>query len=200
MWIIPFIFAGAWGASRIFDPKKTADFFRSNFAIVTNAAKMTAQQTNANNLIESEALRKAREFLIVSEGKVNKVYRDTEGFLTAGIGHKLTPSELRIYKLNDPVSEDQVNKWFAADIQTAFNAAKSQARELKKYTVEMIAALTEVNFQLGIYWRSKFPNTWTDLKAGKAESAIYRLQQSQWYRQTPRRVANFIQAIENTYS
>lgn len=147
--------------------------------------------------IDKQALKIAKEKLIVREGRKNAVYRDSLGFPTVGIGHKVTAADnLRVGQV---ITDAQIDAFFDQDIQIAFAAAKQQAIELKKYTPEFLAALISVNFQLGTGWKYKFENTYEDLKKDNAAQAIRRLQQSAWYSQTPARVSDFISAIQNAY-
>jgi GH24 family phage-related lysozyme (muramidase) len=147
--------------------------------------------------VETLALNMAKSHIRQKEGVRYEGYLDSEGFLTIGIGHKVLPGEP--YELGKSISEAEVQRLFARDIQTAFQAAKEQARDLGKYNAEFIAALTSVNYQLGVNWVNKFPQTYTDLKNDNAQQAITRLRNSKWNTQTPVRVSAFIQAIEQTY-
>jgi hypothetical protein len=53
------------------------------------------------------------------EGYVDYVYEDTEGHLTAGIGHKLRGQELLRYKEGQEVDPDTINDWFWEDLLSA---------------------------------------------------------------------------------
>lgn len=139
---------------------------------------------------------------VEEEGKKNTVYKDSLGKLTVGIGHLVTKNDN--LKFGQVISDDKVLEFFKVDVMEALNAAKKQAKELDDattenfYTVEFIEALTHVNYQLGIFWRTNFPKIWAALKAGNYSSAISRLKTTKWAKQTPDRVANFINAIQQT--
>lgn len=162
---------------------------------------VTMSGANKNGVgVESQAFAEAKRRLILREGRRNDVYRDTRGFLTVGIGHKVVASDR--LKLGDRISDSRVDAFFAEDVRKAFNAALSQARQINQYNVEMIAALTSVNFQLGIYWTLEWGNTWALLKRGDkagAAAAIRRIQSSAWSRQTPTRTNDFVQSIKSVY-
>lgn len=148
--------------------------------------------------IENLALQIAKARLTQHEGRRHDVYLDSRNIPTVGIGHKVTPFDnLRTGQL---ITDARIDALFDKDIALAFSAAKAQAREINKYTSEFIAALTEVNFQLGAGWTQKFPNTWNDIRAQNIASAIKRLRQSDWYTQTPTRVASFISALEGAFT
>lgn len=130
------------------------------------------------------------------EGVVYKVYLDSLGKPTAGIGHLLTKTELEIFNVGDDVSEEQVITWFERDSAIATAAAKKQARQIGVETDWFIAALISVNFQLGSKWTVKFKTTWPAIVNHDFDTAITNLRKSLWYRQTPVRVEDFIQALE----
>lgn len=148
--------------------------------------------------IELAAYGQAQQKIRAAEGYKLIVYYDTRGYLTVGVGHKVVSADG--LKLGDKITDAQVSKFFANDIAKAFSAAKSQAAQLKKYTPEMIAALTSVNFQLGTGWTKEFISTWPALLAGNAKTAIANLNKSAWATQTPARVAEFVSTIKNQYT
>jgi GH24 family phage-related lysozyme (muramidase) len=144
--------------------------------------------------VEKAAFQRAKALVIEEEGYRTKAYLDTRGILTVGIGHKVLPGDN--IKLGQEISRERVEALFSSDIAGAFEAAKRQALELNKYTPEMIAALTSVNFQLGTNWTKVFYNTWAHIKKGNVETAVNNLKKSDWYKQTPKRVVFFIDVLE----
>lgn len=147
--------------------------------------------------IDARAFAKAKDMLKKHEGIRRDVYKDSLGFLTVGIGHKVLPEDN--LKLGQIISDERVNQFFDKDVKKAFDAARAQATELRKYDADLIAALTSVNFQLGTGWTRTFSNTWNDLKSGSVQTAIKRLYQSTWYKQTPVRVASFVGTLRDVY-
>lgn len=148
--------------------------------------------------IDAQALPLARALVMQREGVRNTAYIDTEGYLTGGVGHKITAADGK-WKVGDHISDAKLSAWFSKDLSGSFAAAKAQAILLRKYTPAFIAALVSVNFQLGTGWRSKFPNTWAALVRGDYRDAINRINQSEWARQTPVRVADFVGSIRTAY-
>ncbi len=136
------------------------------------------------------------DYLRPREGWETQVYIDTEGHPTAGMGHLLTPTEREIYTEGDTVPIQVLNRWTRADTASAYNAALDQATELQLADDrEFVTVLTSVNYQLGIYWRSKFPQTWKAIKEGKWALAAKMVQQSKWASQTPSRAREFAEAL-----
>lgn len=149
--------------------------------------------------IEAQAWSMLRSKMIAEEGYRNDVYRDSLGKLTVGIGHLVQPGDN--LKLGDKISDKRVDQLFHEDLKSAFGAAVIQAQQLNRYNVEMITALTSVNFQLGIFWNTaKFPNTWAKLQKGEAAAAVNSILNSEWHKQTPKRTTAFIEVIKNQYA
>lgn len=147
--------------------------------------------------VETLAMERAQQILHLREGFRQDVYYDSLGVLTVGIGHKVLVADN--LKHGDRITKEQVWAFFWADTAKAFDAAKKQAKQLGKYTPEMIAGLTSVNFQLGTGWTQKFYETWPALLRGDWYTAVQNLRRSLWYQQTPVRVNDFIIEIERAF-
>jgi GH24 family phage-related lysozyme (muramidase) len=162
-------------------------------------ATPTPQFSPGPESIDSEARTAAKKLIIKREGVRNKVYQDTEGFLTVGIGHKvLSEDNLREGQY---ITSARVQELFAKDFETAYTAAKKQAEQISRpRDVNMIATLASVNFQLGTGWTREWHSTWPALQKGHYQLAISNLKASLWYRQTPVRVNDFINAIEQSFA
>lgn len=134
-----------------------------------------------------------RAKMAVEEGVKFIVYLDSLDKLTGGIGHLITPEDNMV--LGQRLSHQQVNTWFKEDVSEAIRASIEQAKEVGEFEVDFVTALTSVNFQLGIHWPKKWPNTYKALKAGKLEKVIKSITKSLWNKQTPSRVLNFKMAL-----
>lgn len=135
------------------------------------------------------------DFLREREGFRNKVYNDTRGFLTVGLGHKLDRQERNHYGIGTTISDAQLQTWAQADSERAYNAAVAQCAELRVDDSEFLKVLTSVNFQLGTGWSSGFAATWTMLLNHEWEQAAANLSHSLWAKQTPIRTKDFQGAI-----
>jgi GH24 family phage-related lysozyme (muramidase) len=134
-----------------------------------------------------------RNLMILREGRVDRVYPDSRGLPTVGIGHLVVPADN--LSLGDPVSPRQIDDFFHADAATALDAAWAQAGEAGITSVAFIPGLASVNFQLGDNWTQKFPNTWTMIVNGRYADAAHALDGTLWQKQTPVRVADFQHAL-----
>jgi GH24 family phage-related lysozyme (muramidase) len=97
-----------------------------------------------------------------------KSYKDGEGHLTVGYGHKVKDGDVDIN--GDPItSEDQVvskqqaDNWFAQDSKTAFRQAKS-VYGFNRMSSNRQKAIIDLTYNMGIGWTNKFPSAYKNLK------------------------------------
>ena len=154
---------------------------------------MTALQLSRNEM-QDRILSYILDEMIKTEGYRKKVYKDSEGHLTVGIGHLVLPEDN--LELGDMISDDQVHAFFAKDILPAINAAMDQAIDIGEFEEDFVLALTQVNYQLGINWPKSWPNTYRELLAGNWDAVINAVSTSLWAKQTPARTDAFILALE----
>lgn len=158
--------------------------------------------------VEQNGYSLAKTHLVAEEGRRNDVYRDSLGFLTVGIGHRVTALDNLVF--GQRISEASIDNLFKKDIDKAFSAAVKQSKEIKRYNAYMIARLTSVNFQLGTGWINKFPNTWALIKTGdpasvqKAINAITTPKYeggkpANWAAQTPNRAVAFANILKQQF-
>ena len=129
------------------------------------------------------------------EGSRNKVYLDSLGKPTVGIGHLLTNEERKKYKVGDIVPQNILDNWLEQDSNKAWEAALTQAKELGINDIKFIESLASVNFQLGINWFKEHKKTWSYLKQKDYSNAADEAANSTWFKQTPVRVKDFQKAI-----
>jgi GH24 family phage-related lysozyme (muramidase) len=132
---------------------------------------------------------------LLREGRKGKVYLDSLGKPTGGIGHLLKHDEIKKYPVGTILSDALIEKWFVDDSQKALETSLKHWAEIGKLTAPFLAALISVNFQLGDF-SVKFKNSYKLLKEHKFDQAIVNIKGSLWARQTPVRVKDFVTAIE----
>lgn len=177
--------------------------YRERYLGESGVIKKPVDGVSADEL-PSFDITKITQHLKSREGFKDVVYKDSEGFLTAGVGHLLTENEKKVYKLGDKIPQETIDSWLQQDLQKASIAAVNQANELPQEARGLVDALVSVNFQLGEGWRKKFKTAWADLVKGDYDGAIKELKyvnknstkKSLWYKQTPKRVEDFVKAIE----
>lgn len=134
------------------------------------------------------------EHLKLREGVRYKVYKDSLGKLTVGVGHLVLPEDK--LKLGDTITERQVTAFLAKDYASSLAAAKEQIALIEvslspKQIQTLTEALTYVNFQLGTNWHKIHKNSWKLISKGNFLAASEEIKDSLWYAQTPVRVNDF---------
>ena len=137
--------------------------------------------------------------LLNDEEYRTNVYEDSEGILTAGMGHKLTDEEKEIYKKGDYVPTDVVQKWTQNDIIKFSNITNEVMEdkgllnsELYKQNEEMFVSFF---FQLGKDGGLAFTKMWDAIDRGDAKAAHDEALDSLWAKQTPKRAKRFAKML-----
>ncbi len=139
----------------------------------------------------------AIDLLKLREGFSTKVYLDSLGLPTCGIGHLLLPSERAQYPVGSEVPEEQLSIWIKQDTLRAYGAAVNLATLLNVSDLHFIDVLTSVCFQLGTKFYKHFPRTWSLMMKHEWEAAAWEVQKSHWYEETPVRVNDFQKALRS---
>lgn len=117
-------------------------------------------------------------------------YKDSEGFLTVGFGHKVLPIE----DFNNGITEIEALRLLDKDIAIA----ESQLDKLnliipKDWHDFMIIMI----FQLGLSGTIRFKKMIQALRDANYTEAVKQAKDSLWYRQTPNRVNAMIAQLTN---
>ncbi|HTF90474.1 MAG TPA: glycoside hydrolase family protein [Planctomycetota bacterium] len=127
------------------------------------------------------------------EGVKKKVYLDSRGKPTVGIGHLVTTADK--LKVGDTITDQQVSAFFKKDSAAAVAAANSQASQAGISDSDFKVYLASVNFQLGTSWNTIHKKTWKLIMEKKYEEAAVEAGKSAWASQTPVRVKDFQKAL-----
>jgi len=141
-------------------------------------------------------LEELKEDIAKEEGLKYEIYRCSEGYPTAGIGHLITEWDEEYYgmPIGTEVSKEQVDKWFEADLYVAIN-------DMEKFTADMQVdenvkeCITHMVFQLGLPRLNKFKNFKQALIDGDIAKAQAEMEDSLWYRQTTNRAERLIEKM-----
>ena len=120
------------------------------------------------------------------EGYRNKVYLDSLGKRTVGVGHLCVED---FWEDNKEYSEEMLMKILKDDLKNAIQGAEelcSKCPDLKDLAKEIIV---EMIFQLGKTGVSKFRNMWKALKQSPPQYGVAasEMLDSRWAKQTPNR-------------
>jgi len=87
-----------------------------------------------------------------------EVYTDIKGHKTIGIGHKLTPNELKNGIYNDGINKEQAYTLFANDKQNITNKFYDNHPKFLTYPKSVRNGLEDVAFNMGPQFLQKFSN------------------------------------------
>ncbi len=145
-------------------------------------------------IASDDDVERAFEQLIVDrEGRETKVYRDSLGKPTVGIGHLVVPADG--LEVGDVISGEQVEAFFLDDSQAAMAAARAQVAEAGIDDPRFLPYLASVNFQLGTGWNLVFKKTWALILDRRYDEAATEAANSKWAVQTPIRLKDFQNAL-----
>lgn len=135
---------------------------------------------------KSSVVSATKDLLVSQEGYKKRVYIDSEGFPTVGIGHKL-PNRYKELEGRAPFTEKELNRFFELDSASAYDNAKDNIPGFSRMPVSLQAALVSQAFQLGKTGQRKFKNMIDAIEAGDWREAAEQALDSNWAKQTPKR-------------
>ncbi len=120
------------------------------------------------------------------EGYRNKVYLDTLGKRTVGVGHLCVED---VWEDDKEYEEKFLRTILEHDLQTAIKGAKDLMSENGCMDMDEVAEeiIIEMIFQLGKTGVSKFRNMWKALSGLDYSTAASEMLDSRWAKQTPNR-------------
>ena len=123
------------------------------------------------------------------EGYRNKVYLDTLGKRTVGVGHLCVED---FWEDDKEYEESFLMEILQKDLQEAIRDAKELMEEHGCADIDERAEeiLIEMVFQLGRTGVSKFKNMWKALSEHNYVGASFEMLDSRWAKQTPNRAKN----------
>lgn len=141
-------------------------------------------------------VRQFRKDLIQDEGLRMRVYRDTRGVLTGGIGQNLSHGSGFI-KEGQELNRADVQRWFN---NSSYNAMSSGKMLAENYGFDgnprVQAALGKVVYQLGTGTWGKFKGAHDAIIKRDPVALEQSIRSSAWYKQTPKRAEAFIHAMK----
>jgi lysozyme len=136
-----------------------------------------------------------KKSLILHEGVVNKVYLDTLGYKTAGIGHLLKGIEANL-PVGHAINNQQIHAWFETDVEEALGVAR-QAINLDSLSPERQLVVVNMAFNLG-HKLFQFKNTLQAIKDGRYEDAANGMLQSKWASQVGNRAVQLAHTMKTS--
>ena len=130
------------------------------------------------------------------EGYRNKVYLDTLGKRTVGVGHLCVED---FWEDDKEYEENFLMQVLADDLQNAIKGARELKEEHSCTDIDEIAQeiLVEMVFQLGKNGVSKFRNMWKALAEKNYIGASFEMLDSKWAKQTPNRAKSMAELMKS---
>ena len=119
--------------------------------------------------------------LLYEEGRKNKPYKDSEGFWTGGIGHKMTDTELK--DCSGFIPDSLIDRWYDSDTAKAANSAKKYSW-FKDLNEPRQAVIISMIFQMGEAGFADFKKTISFISKGNFQAAATEMLDSKWAKQT----------------
>ena len=125
-----------------------------------------------------------KQRIIKHEGKINKIYKDSLGLKTFGVGHLVLQSD----DLEEGVeySDDIVMRYFEKDFQTAVEDANKFINK-DEHPEDIYGVIIEMCFQLGYPRLCGFKKFKAALENKDYTTASVEMLDSRWAKQTPNR-------------
>ena len=131
------------------------------------------------------------------EGVVYELYRCSLGHLTGGIGHLITEWDEEYYGMpvGTKVSHEQVDAWFAVDINRTLQDCKEIFPDFNDLPEEAQLVIANMCFQLGRPRLSNFVKFIAAVNDRDWVKAADEMEASRWYKQTTARAERLIARI-----
>ena len=144
---------------------------------------------------------KLQDEISKDEGVKYETYRCSLGHLTGGIGHLITEWDEEIYSgsVGTVIPTQQVNDWFAKDIETTIKDCNLLFSQFKDLPEDIQRVLANMCFQLGRPRLSKFKNMIAAVEDLDWERMADEMENSRWFKQTPNRAKRLIAIVDRQY-
>ena len=136
------------------------------------------------------------------EGIKYEIYRCSEGYPTGGIGHLITEWDEEYYgkPIGTKIPHQQVDDWFAKDIETTIKDCKLLFSQFDSLPEEIQLVLANMCFQLGRPRLSQFKNMIAAVEDLDWARMADEMENSKWFRQTPERAKRLITRVDRQYA
>lgn len=140
---------------------------------------------------------KLQDDIANDEGVVYELYRCSLGHLTGGIGHLITEWDEEYYgmPIGTKISHEQVDAWFAMDIDRTLQDCKQIFPDFDDLPEEAQLVIANMCFQLGRPRLSNFKKFIAAVNDRDWAKAADEMEDSRWYKQTTARADRLIARI-----
>ncbi len=138
-----------------------------------------------------------KQMIIKHEGKINRPYKDSLGLWTVGVGHLIGDGKSLPPEMNREFSDEEVMAMFEKDYAHHRSAAMN-IPGFDKLDGRGQGALTDLTFNMGPSWISKWPKLKKQLQEGDTQAAAKNLEQSKWYGQVGNRAPTIVSLLRDS--
>lgn len=138
-----------------------------------------------------------KQMIIAHEGKRNRPYQDSLGLWTVGVGHLIGDGKTLPPEMNREFSDEEVMAMFEKDYAHHRSAAMN-IPGFDKLNGRGQGALTDLTFNMGPSWISKWPKLKKQLEEGDTQAAAANLEQSKWYKQVGNRAPTVVSLLKDS--
>ncbi|XP_052258420.1 probable T4-type lysozyme 1 [Dreissena polymorpha] len=135
--------------------------------------------------------------LKIDEGDINKIYKDSLGFPTFGIGHRIKDTDPEHDKpLGTVISDERIYAAFDADLKDAIALTKAIYPCVEGWPSEVKEIMVNMVFNLGGKLR-QFVKLGEALNARDWQKAADEMANSKWYGQVGKRAERLVARMTN---
>jgi len=138
-----------------------------------------------------------KAMIIKHEGKRNRPYQDSLGLWTVGVGHLIGDGKSLPPNMNREFSDEEVMAMFEKDYAHHRSAAMN-IPGFGNLDGRGQGALTDLTFNMGPSWISKWPKLKKQLEEGDTKGAAQNLEQSKWYGQVGNRAPTIVSLLRDS--
>lgn len=162
--------------------------------------KTVTQELDMNKLIK---------FITKHEGKRNKVYKDSLGIPTIGVGFNLTRADApKILKSLDldynkvlsgeqSLTDREINLILTYDINRAISDAKKFIKNFDTLPTDAKTAIIDMSFNMGLGRLQQFKKFKNAIETNNFELAAKEMKDSNWYKQVKNRGIELVRMVSN---
>ncbi len=133
--------------------------------------------------------------LIRDEGVRRDAYRDTEGYLTVGIGFNLSANKMP-EGITLPLSDEEIDILYKISVKDVIRGIETYFPWWGSLDDVRKRVLANMVFNMGIWGVKGFKNTLLFMQSGDYKQAASNMRKSKWYKQVGRRAERLCIAME----
>lgn len=139
-------------------------------------------------MIKKSTIKKLQSDLERDEGKKNKIYLDTEGLKTVGIGHLITKFDAEYGKpVGYEISDQRINELFEKDVKSCLYDCQIVFPKFADFHDELQLIIANMMFNLGRLRFLGFRRMIVHIDNQNYRAAAEEMEDSKWFRQVKNR-------------